>query len=148
MTRRTLLRRLLSLAATLPIPPLRAWAQTRDFPGDQSPTLRELAGVVLPSSLGERRIAAIGEAFAQWVRDYRPGVEMEHGYGFTRLRNKPPSPAPAYLRQLRALAAAPLTRSSVEAAITEAKVDNLPALPDGRHVAADLMCFLFLMSVV
>src|SRR5579871_4655683 len=107
MNRRALVRRLLAAVATLPFPSLRAWAQTRDFPGEQGPTLLELAKVVLPASLGDRKIADIAEAFSQWVRDYRPGAEMEHGYGFTRLRNKPASPAPAYLRQLASLALAP-----------------------------------------
>lgn len=141
MNRRSLIRRFWSLAAILPS--LRTWAQTRDFPGDHVETLRALAGVVLPSSLGERRISEIADAFTACVRGYRAGAEMEHGYGLTRLRYKGPSPAPAYLRQLAALGENPLTRENVEAAIVEAKVDSLPAILDGRHVATDLMAFFF-----
>jgi hypothetical protein len=141
--RRTLLRWLAALG------PLRAWAQTAGFPGDQGEALRALAAVVLPSELGaaglERKVAA----FEQWVREYRPGAEMDHGYGFTRLRSKPPSPAPTYLQQLRALRLtgdAASKRAAVESALEEAKVSALPQTPDGRHIAADLMAFYFRSS--
>jgi len=143
MHRRTLLRWLASLG------PLRSWAQTAGFPGDQGPTLRVLAAVVLPSEMGAAGLEKTVAAFERWVRDYRPGAEMEHGYGFTRLRSKPPSPASAYLEQLRALRLAgdPASKvASVEAALEEAKVTALPQTPDGRHVASDLMAFYFRSS--
>ncbi len=143
MYRRTLLRWLAAIA------PLRAWAQTAGFPGDQAAQLRKLAGVVLPSELGAAGIVRVATAFEQWVRDYRPGAEMDHGYGFTRLRSKGPSPAAAYLEQLREL---DLTgdpaaqRTAIEAAIARANIANLPQSPDGRHIAADLMSFYFRSS--
>jgi hypothetical protein len=74
---------------------------------------------------------------------------MEHGYGFTRLRAKPASPAPTYLRQLRGLQLtgdAAANRAAVEASLQEAKITALPQSPDGRHVAADLMAFYFRSS--
>ena len=143
MKRRTLLR---WLAA---IPPLRAWAQTAAFPGERSATLRQLAAVVLPSELGAAGVEQTATGFERWVREYRPGAEMDHGYGFTRLRAKPPSPAPAYLRQLQALhltGEPAADRAAVEAALEEAKVTALPQTPDGRHVATDLMAFYFRSS--
>src|SRR5579872_7123080 len=130
MYRRTLLRIATAIA------PLRAWAQTAAFPGDQAETLRAVAKIVLPSEIDSEKTVA---AFERWVRDYRPGVDMDHGYGFTRLRSKPPSPAPLYLQQLRALS----RNMDVAAALEEAKVTNLPQTPDGKHVAADLMAFYF-----
>jgi hypothetical protein len=77
---------------------------------------------------------------------------MDHGYGFTRLRTKPPSPAAVYMRQLEALRASllsgdvPARQQAVEAALEEAKLTDLPRTPDGRHVAADLMSFYFRSS--
>jgi hypothetical protein len=143
MHRRTLFRLLAFIG------PLRAWAQAAGFPGDQGATLRDLAGVVLPSELGAQNLEKTVAAFERWVQQYRPGAEMDHGYGFTRLRSKAPSPAPAYLSQLRALRLpgdAAAKRAAVEAALEEAKITALPRTPDGRHVAADLMAFYFRSS--
>jgi hypothetical protein len=111
----------------------------------QGEALRALARVVLPSELGPARLDATADAFARWVREYRPGAEMDHGYGFTRLRNKPSSAASVYLRQLQELGAA-VTAEKVRAALDEAKIADLPRTPDGRHVAADLMAFYFRSS--
>jgi hypothetical protein len=87
-----------------------------------------------------------------WVRGYRAGAEMDHGYGATRLRSKGSSPAAAYLRHLEALRAALLSSDmdsklrAVTAALEEAKITDLPRTPDGRHVGADLMAFYFRSS--
>lgn len=138
MRRRTLLSWLTSIW------PLRAWAQAP--PAD---TLRALGAVVLPSELGAEGIDRTASAFTRWVQDYRPGAEMDHGYGFTRLRFKPPSPAAAYARQLDALRPVLLgsdeaaKRAAVEAALQQANVTALPQSPDGKHVASDLMAFYF-----
>ncbi len=143
MRRRTLLRFLATIG------PFRTWAQTADFPGDHHDKLRSLAAVVLPSELGDAHLEQTVAAFERWVREYRPGAEMDHGYGFTRLRSKPPSPAPAYLRQLRDLRLegdAGARRAAVEAALVEANVTALPQTPDGKHVAGDLMAFYFRSS--
>src|SRR5579871_3238586 len=83
-----------------------------------------------PRGVGGNR-AALGDLarrFETWVCDYRPGAEMDHGYGFTRIRNKPQSPAPAYLRQLDSIRPALLhgdaasRRQAVEAALEDAKI--------------------------
>jgi len=137
MNRRTLLGWMASLGP--------AWAQTATFPGAQAAALRALAHVVLPGELGAAGIDATADAFARWVRDYRAGAEMEHGYGFTRLRNNPQSPAPVYLRQLATLGPE-MTAEAVAAALDDAKIAELPRTPDGRHVAADLMAFYFRSS--
>jgi hypothetical protein len=140
MLRRNLLRWLASIG------PIRLWAQSSAFPGDQGPALRALAAVVLPSELGPRNLESTVAAFERWVRQYRPGAEMDHGYGVTRLRSKPPSPAPAYLEQLRALRLTgdePSDRATVETALEAAQIAALPRSPDGKHVATDLMAFFF-----
>ena len=142
MTRRTVLEWLAYSVGTLPVPALRLWAQTATFPGKYGGVLRELAALVLPSELGSNGADRVAERFEQWVREYRPGTEMEHGYGFTRIRSKPSSPAPVYVAQLARLPQ-PLGRDDIEAALNEEKIDALPRLPEGKHVIADLMSFYF-----
>jgi hypothetical protein len=152
MRRRTLLRWSASLSSAIRFSGLRVWAQTAAFPAGQEDTLEALAEVVLPSELGPTGIRNITRRFELWVRDYRPGAEMDHGYGFTRLRTKPASPAPAYQRQLEDLRPALLNgdtasrRQAVETALEDAKLTDLPRSPDGRHIAADLMAFYFRSS--
>lgn len=138
MRRRTLLRFLMAL------PGLRLWSQAA-FPGPHGEALRQLAGVVLPASLGRARANQIADRFVAWVADYKPGAEMDHGYGVTRLRSKPDSPAQTYLDQLAALGTE-INHARVEAALLEAKIDALPPSPNGRHVIADLMSFFFCSS--
>jgi len=143
MRRRSLLGWLASLA------PWRAGAQSASFPGGQAKALRALAAAVLPSELGPRNLESTAVAFERWVREYRPGAEMEHGYGFTRLRWKAPSPAPVYMGQLQALRLtgdAEADRAAVEASLVAANVTALPRTPEGKHVAADLMAFYFRSS--
>jgi hypothetical protein len=140
MRRRTLLQWIATAAATV-----RAWAQTTNFPGKHSATLRELAVIVLPSELGREGIDRIAGQFERWVREYRPGAEMDHGYGFPRLRIKAPSAASNYVAQLEAFAR-PITAKSIEAAFEQAGIKDLPRTPDGRHIAADLMSFYFQSS--
>src|SRR5258708_21887787 len=140
MNRRTLLR-------WLPFPALRAWAQTTSFPGKYGAILRELAAVALPSELGRTGTDRVAEQFERWVREYRPGADMDHGYGFTRVRSKPPAPAPAYLIQLEALRepmanrAAAAKRRAAEEALERANIKDPPRSPDGKHVISDLMTF-------
>jgi hypothetical protein len=143
---------LATAAGTLPFPALRTWAQTTTFPGQHAATLRALATLVLPSEFGSNGTDRVAERFEHWVRDYRPGADLEHGYGHTRLGAKPPSPAPTYLAQLSALRD-PLSstdsvakRKAIESALDTAKVKELPSLPDGRHIISDLMSFYFRSS--
>ena len=138
MKRRTLLQWL----STLPIPALRAWAQTTTFPGMYGGRLREMGALVLPSELGRAGTDQIVERFERHVRQYRPGAELDHGYGLTRLRAKPASPAAAYLQQL-SLMNRPISAQAIAEALEQAGVTDLPRFPGGKHVAADLMAFYF-----
>jgi hypothetical protein len=120
-------------------------------------TLESIADVVLPTEIGDaaRRDAVRG--FVRWLRGYREGADMEHGYGHTRVRATGPSPARRYPAQIAALeqaargrggdafASLPIDarRSLVERAITDASIERLPSRPDGGHVATDLMAFYF-----
>ena len=149
MRRRTVLQWLVTAAGALPIPALRLWAQTASFPGRHADTLRGLAAVVLPGYLGREAAEGVAQRFERWVREYRAGADLDHGYGVTRIAYKPASPAPVYLAQLEALrgplssADAEARRKAIEAALDQAKVIKLPETPDGRHVIADLMSFYF-----
>ena len=150
--RRALLQWTAGLGGLLRLPAVRLWAQTANFPAGHDDTLRALARVVLPAELGAAGIDRTAEAFVRWVRAYRAGAEMDHGYGNTRLRSKAASPAPSYLQHLDALRAALASgdadsrRQAVISALESAHITDLPRTPDGRHVAADLMAFYFRSS--
>jgi hypothetical protein len=150
MRRRTLLKAALTVAAWLKVPGARAWAQEVGFPGGRRATLEDVAAAVLPSALGRDGLASATDAFVGWVRGYRAGAAMSPGYGAPRLRYKAPSPAPTYQAQLEQLAAGPFARADVaerrrllREAFEAAGVRDLTGVPDGRHVAADLMSFWF-----
>ena len=117
------------------------WAADANFPEDQEGVLKDLAFLVLPASLGRAKTDELAMKFARWVRGYSPGAEMEHGYGFTRIEVRPPSPGPRYVDQLRALAAKGVGASSIEDALKDVKA--LPRVPAGQNVVADLMSFYF-----
>ena len=157
MKRRSVLQWTTAVLGALPGLRQRGWAQPLVALGPHGDaTLRALAEVVLPASLGPVRRAEVVEGFQQWLRGYREGAELDHGYGHPRLRSTGPTPAAGYARQLGALedaaraagqAFAELPRAGqqalVEGALAEAGLEDLPERPDGRHVAADLMSFFF-----
>jgi hypothetical protein len=155
MQRRTLLQLLLSGATAFG-----ARLRLRGQPGTLGPEdiarIRVLSDIVLPQEIGTAGRTQVVNRFLNWIRDYRSDAETDHGYGFPRLRRTAPSPAARYSAQLDALdaAAAPKRRTFaetapeeqrvlVETAIASAKVERLPARPDGGHVATDLMAFFF-----
>ena len=118
--------------------------------------IRSIADAVLPEELGAQEQDKVVAAFLAWLSDYRAAADTDHGYGFTRLRKLPASPASNYPAQLDALETAARARgtsvndlsrderrSLLEAAIAAAKIERLPSRPDGGHVATDLMGFYF-----
>jgi hypothetical protein len=155
MRRRTLLRVLAAAAAWVRVPPYAA-AQTPTLSAADQSRLRALAEVILPGELGIPGRAAVVDQFVNWIRNYRPDVEMDHGYGFPRLRKTPASPALKYPAQLAALESAARAKGGaleslpvevrhaiVEQALNALKIDRLPARPTGEHVVTDLMGFYF-----
>ena len=147
MHRRSLFRRLFALISGQGLP---LWAQSTSFPGKHESTLKELAATVLPESLGRAVTDAEALRFVRWVEEYRAGAEMQTGYGFTRVRYKAASPAARYLEQLDELAAGALAqpgmaarRQKIGQAFQAANIRDLPAVPDGANIAADLMTFYF-----
>jgi len=163
MKRRLLLQWMVSGAVTLPVwrADLSAVAQAQ---ADVLSTghvfvLRDVATTVLPSAIGAKGQDEAVDNFLRWLRDYREGVPLSHGYGEPRLVRTGPSPAPGYGTQITALQQAATERGGrfgalpidvrrglLEAAFTAAGVQNLPQRPDGRHVIADLMAHYFRSS--
>lgn len=160
MHRRNLMKLGVSAAVLLPLREVSlAGVAPGDFPPEAVATLRAVAAVVLPASLGGRRTDQAAQRFVQWVRAYRAGELMDHGYGRTRVRRTPESPRDVYVGQLAKLEAAAAVQGGafdrlprdarealVEAALDEAKVQNLPPRPNGQHVIVDLMTFYFSSS--
>ena len=123
----------------------------RTLPGaplDLAP-LRALAEAVLPSELGREGVAREVAAFQRWLADFKPGAELNHGYGTPTIRQAPADPGPRWAAQLAALdeaarrrhgkALAALDRPARQALVREAlAADRAPGLPDvasARHVA-------------
>jgi hypothetical protein len=124
-----------------------------DAPADAA-LLTAIAEVVLPVE-ADRRAAVT--AFTAWIAGFRENIDTDHGYGNTRLRRTGPNPSQNYPAQLAALdtaaraqgassftaASLDQRRAIVEAAIAAAKIERLPARPNGAHVATDLMGHYF-----
>jgi hypothetical protein len=150
MHRRTLIQ---SLFAWISLQGSRLRAQTADFPAKHESTLKELAATVLPESLGRAGTDSVAMEFVRWVQEYRAGAEMQTGYGTTRVRYKRVSPAAGYLEQLDRLSSGALAQSGLTArrlkiaeALQAANIRDLPFVPDGAHIASDLMTFYFQTS--
>ncbi|HWF87047.1 MAG TPA: hypothetical protein VG222_19455 [Vicinamibacterales bacterium] len=156
MKRRTLLQWLAATAAILPFDRIRLYAQPRELTPEAIATLHEIAATVIPASLGASQVRDTADKFIVWIRGYREGVPLEHGYGHPRLRRSPASPVPTYIAQLAALDAAARAkgaawgdldletrRALIDASLAKANVTALPGRPSGQHVVADLMAFYF-----
>src|SRR5690349_8690583 len=108
MKRRNFIRRAFAAAAALFVP-RRARAQQMEAP------LRELAGLVLPASLGRARTDKIASDFLHWILNYKPGSEISSGYGSPRTQVVGPNPSALYEDQLKALGS-PMAREAIEKA--------------------------------
>jgi hypothetical protein len=157
MKRRHALRTLATAAALLPLS--RVELRADELPADQVFVLRDVAATVLPSSIGAAGHNEAVDNFLRWIREYKEGVALSHGYGEPRLVKSGPSPAPGYSKQIIALqqaaqarggrfGALPLEvrRELLDAAFKGAEIRNLPGRPDGKHVVADLMAHYFRSS--
>lgn len=163
MKRRTLLQWLGSAAASIPL--LRAGlsagalAEVDELTPEQVFVLRDVAVTVLPSGLGASGRDQAVDNFLRWIRDYKEGVPLSHGYGSPRLVRSGPAPAAGYAIQIAALQQAardrggrfgnlPLEtrRALLDEAFTAANVQSLPGVPDGKDVVADLMAHYFRSS--
>lgn len=155
-SRRVALKAIASAVAAAPAATSAGGAFQDDVP--TAAALGPIADAVLPDEIGAEARADVVGGFIRWMRGYREDADMDHGYGFTRIRRTGPSPARHYPAQLAALdrAAARLKtnatfadltiasrRTLVAEAFAEARIEQLPRRPTGAHVAADLMAFYF-----
>ena len=147
MTRRFLVRWILSLLAVAPFARVRLFAQVRSFDEADRATLRALARVTLPSALGGDGTEGVVEGFLGWIGGYRPGAEMSPGYGVPHLRSTPELDISRYRPQLQILREETNGEDSVIAkvrireSLDAAGIETLPSRPDGRHVVADLLSY-------
>lgn len=159
MKRRTLLQWIAGAAASLPFLNVRLAAAVGELSPGQLLVLRDVAGTVLPASLGPKATDAAVDGFVRWMRGYREGVPLSHGYGDPQLVRTGPTPVPGYARQITALEDAARARGGrfgalglnvrrvlLDGALTSAGVRGLPARPDGTHVVSDLMAHYFRSS--
>jgi hypothetical protein len=160
MKRRTLFQSLAALLLARRFGGLTLRAQrATELSASEVATLRALAEVTLPESIGVDGRDIVVERFVAWVKNYREGADMGHGYGASTLR-RPSGPPPArqYPAQLAALDAAARTlgatsfaaltkdqrRPIVEAALDgPERVTRLPGTPTGANLIADFMGFYF-----
>lgn len=157
MKRRRAIQTLAIAAASLPL--LRVSLRAFELTADEVLVLRDVAPTVLPSTLGRQGQDQAVDEFLKWLRDYKEGVALSHGYGDPRLVKSGPSPASSYSRQIAALQQASQARGGrfgalslgirtelLDAAFKAADVRGLPGRPDGKHVVADLMAHYFRSS--
>ena len=158
MKRRTFFK---SIGSSLALILLPTWARAR-FAGaatNQDVSLQDVAMVVLPESLGPKRIAEVTIAFEQWIQGYQAGVDAGYGYGHTHPTVTGPNPSLHYAEQLKQLGAdasakggsfAALSnqdkRAIIEAALLQAGATSIPHRPNGKHVALDLMGYFYSSS--
>ncbi len=154
MRRRAIIQTFFGAFASVPfIRRLRASSTTDDFPGAHEDTLKELAATVLPENLKRQGTDRVSTDFVRWVRKYEPGAEMQSGYGVTRVRVEPPSPAAKYLHQLNELSRSVFLnsdlggrRKQLATMLNAANVGDLPPLPQSGDIVVDLMTFYFTSS--
>jgi hypothetical protein len=155
--RRQAIKTLITSAAAMPL--MRVELRADELPADQVTLLRDVAATVLPATIGNKGQNDAVDNFLRWIREYKQGVALSHGYGEPRLVKSGPSPAAGYTRQLIELQQAAQSRGGrfgtlpietrrelLDAAFKAAEVRNLPGRPDGKHVIADLMAHYFRSS--
>lgn len=156
LSRRAFAATLAALLPTASLVRLAHAAAVEDLERDPR-TLRALGEAVLPSELGEARLAAAVRAFEQWIVGYREGAELVHGYGTSKLERSGPTPATRWAAQLAALdvaarraharpfAATTLVqrRALVQSDLDVLKLDRIPPIGRAPHVALALLAHFY-----
>jgi hypothetical protein len=147
---------LLELGALVPLPLVARRLHPLAVADLDPSALRAVGEAILPGELGRAGVERTVRGFERWLRDYREGAELVHGYGTGELRTAGPSPALRWSSQLRELQdeadrrhSLPLDRLTVtqrEALIREALAGsrgNLLQFDRARHVALGLLGFFY-----
>jgi hypothetical protein len=155
MQRRTFFK---SIGSNLALILLPKWgrAQLATAAANQNVSLQDVALVVLPESLGSKRIGEVTVAFEKWIHDYRAGADAGYGYGYPRPTVTGPNPSLHYSEHLKELDAAASTKGSrfaalnnqdkraiIQSALLAAGSTSIPHRPNGKHVASDLMSYFY-----
>jgi hypothetical protein len=155
MQRRTFFK---SIGSNLALILLPKWgrAQLVTAAANQNVSLQDVAVVVLPESLGSKRIGEVTVAFEKWIHDYRAGADAGYGYGYPRPTVTGPNPSLHYSEQLKELDAAASAKGSrfaalsnqdkraiIQSALLAAGSTSIPHRPNGKHVASDLMSYFY-----
>jgi hypothetical protein len=148
-----------SLGSNLALSLLPKWGRAQLATADQGVSLKDIAVVVLPESLGSERIGEVRVAFERWLRDYKAGADAGYGYGFTKPTVTGPNPSLHYPEQLKQLDTAASAkggrfkmlslqdkRAIIRAALLAAGATSIPLRPNGKHVASDLMSYFYSSS--
>ncbi|HET9986585.1 MAG TPA: twin-arginine translocation signal domain-containing protein [Longimicrobiales bacterium] len=149
-------------ALAVPVPGATAAADAEARPSVpeplDAPLLAALGRAVLPAELGRSGLERATSSFASWLRGYRPGAELPHGYGSAELRFAPADPSAAWASQLRELDAAArrahgrglaaVTRAEAQALVRaalagDAAPERLPAPARAKHVAIALLAHFY-----
>ena len=119
--------------------------------------LLALAHAVLPQELGREGVATTARGFSAWLRGYKGGAELLHGYGTGELTFAPESPTVRWQKQLgaldadaRALGAKGFVAATVEhrqrvvrTALAGEKLTAFPAPQAAAHIALGLMAWYY-----
>ena len=155
MLRRTFFKSISSSLALMLMP---RWchAQLAARSATHTLSITNVAVVVLPASLGAKRIHAVAEAFAKWFASYPAGADGGYGYGDPKPTVLGPNPSLHYKEQLQQLEVAAAAhggswkflserqrREVVQAALVEAGVTSIPTRPNGKHIATYLLSYFY-----
>jgi hypothetical protein len=119
--------------------------------------LAALAAAVLPAELGAAGASRAVADFQRWMDGYRPGAEVNHGYGTARISHLEADLRPQWRSQLRALDAdarrtgaqsfAALSveqrQAIVRTALAGERGESLPGPLAARHVALALLAHFY-----
>ena len=155
MFRRTILKWIFSSFVPLVCP---RWmrAAASGLSAENMQTLSAIGAVVLPTPRGGQQKDDITRRFTDWLNSYQAGADAGYGYGFPRPQVLPASPVVRYPEQLSQLETAAAAKGAsfaklnlsdqkeiIATALKQSKITSLPARPNGKHVAADLMSFFY-----
>ena len=119
--------------------------------------LAALAAAVLPAELGAAGTSRAATDFQRWMDGYRPGAEVNHGYGTARIERLNADPRPQWRSQLSALdadarraggrsfAGLPVDQRQaiVRTALAGERGESLPAPLAARHSALALLAHFY-----
>ena len=148
-----------SVAASVPI--VAASRRTLE-PGEAAALLdealtRAVGHALLPSELGTNSIDRVVGDFQQWLDQYEPAAELNHGYGTSEIDYTPADPTPRWQAQLETLDAdarrrsgisfvaldADTQRDIIRQQIADDRIDRLPRAYRARHVAVALLAYFY-----